>query len=46
MAVNAFVKWSLGNSFDVPLLGVSEMPKPETKLSLDFASLLGELESQ
>ena len=43
MAVNAFVKWSLGSSFDVTLLGVSEMPKPGTKLSLDFASLLGEL---
>jgi hypothetical protein len=43
MAVNAFVKWSLGSSFDVTLLGVTEMPKPGTKLSLDFASLLGAL---
>jgi hypothetical protein len=41
MAVNAFVKWSLGANFNVALLGVSEMPKPGTKLSLDFASLLG-----
>jgi hypothetical protein len=43
MAVTAFVKWSLGSTFEVSLLGVSEMPKPETKLSLDFASLLGRL---
>ena len=43
MAVNAFVKWSLGSAFDVTLLGVTEMPKPGTKLSLDFASLLGAL---
>ncbi len=42
MAVNAYLKYALGSSYSAPLLGVSEMPKPGTKLTLDFASLLGE----
>ncbi len=41
MAVNAFLKYSLGENFSAPLLGISEMPKPETRLTLDFSSLLG-----
>jgi hypothetical protein len=41
MAVNAFLKFSLGDAFAAPLLGISEMPKPATRLTLDFSSLLG-----
>lgn len=42
MATNAFLKWSLGPQYETALLGITNMPKPETRLTLDFSSLLGE----
>ncbi|EFN50493.1 hypothetical protein CHLNCDRAFT_141395, partial [Chlorella variabilis] len=43
-AVNAFLKWSLGSDgYQAWLLGVQEMPKGGSRLSLDFSSLLGPL---
>ena len=43
MATNAFLKWSLGPQYEAALLGITNMPKPQTRLTLDFSSLLGEL---
>lgn len=39
----AFLRLIKGPDADLPLWFVSEMPKPETKLRLDFSSLLGPL---
>lgn len=43
MATNAFLKWALGSSYSATLDGIMEMPKPGSKLTLDFSSLLGPL---
>lgn len=43
MATNAFLKWALGSNYSATLNGVVEMPKPGSKLTLDFSSLLGPL---
>eukprot|EP00899_Mesostigma_viride_P019984 jgi/Mesvir1/27988/Mv20187-RA.1 len=42
-ASRAFLKFLLGDAYDVKLLDVREMPKPATELALDFSSLLGPL---
>jgi len=41
MATNAFLQWALGPQYEATLLGITNMPKPETRLTLDFSSLLG-----
>lgn len=43
MATNAFLQWALGPQYEATLLGITNMPKPETRLTLDFSSLLGPL---
>ncbi|MCD7455439.1 Phospholipid-transporting ATPase abca7 [Datura stramonium] len=43
LASNAYVQFLLGPSARMLFEFVKEMPKPETKLTLDFASLLGPL---
>jgi ABC-type multidrug transport system ATPase subunit len=43
MASQAFLRFKLGPTASLPLLFTREMPKPETRLRLDFASLLGPL---
>ena len=43
LASDAFLHMLKGSGYDVNLMGVMGMPKPETGLSLDFASLLGPL---
>ena len=43
LAVNAFLGWALGGNTTATLLGVMEMAKPGSKLTLDFSSLLGAL---
>eukprot|EP00850_Spirogloea_muscicola_P003309 SM000013S26478 [mRNA] locus=s13:611469:617905:+ [translate_table: standard] len=43
LATNAFARLVNGAAASVPLLFVKEMPKPSTKLRLDFSSLLGPL---
>ena len=42
-ATNAFIKTFFGSSLDIPVLFVTDFPKPDTGLSLDFASVLGPL---
>lgn len=43
MATNAFLRWALGANVTATLTAVMEMPKPGSKLTLDFSSLLGPL---
>ncbi|KAH7366061.1 hypothetical protein KP509_18G061500 [Ceratopteris richardii] len=43
LAARAFLKVILGADADLPLWFVSEMPKDESQLKLDFASLIGPL---
>ena len=42
-ATQAFLRTLLGSDAKLPLWFISEMPKPETNLKLDFASILGPL---
>ena len=42
-AANAFVKRQLGPAYSARLVGVKDMPRAATHLSLDFSSLLGPL---
>lgn len=41
-AAQAFLRWQVPGA-SLPLLFVKDMPKPSTKLRLDFSSLLGPL---
>ncbi|KAJ7541144.1 hypothetical protein O6H91_10G048600 [Diphasiastrum complanatum] len=43
LAVQAFLRLIKGPTAELPLWFIKEMPKPETKLRLDFSSLLGPL---
>ncbi|KAG0620187.1 hypothetical protein M758_4G196700 [Ceratodon purpureus] len=43
MASQAFLRYKLGEAAELPLLFVKEMPKDNSQLRLDFASLLGPL---
>lgn len=43
LAANAFLQQIAGNDFSARLIGVSDMPKGATHLSLDFSTLLGPL---
>ncbi|KAG0592931.1 hypothetical protein KC19_1G291300 [Ceratodon purpureus] len=43
MAAQAFLRYKSGPSASLPLLFLKEMPKPETRLRLDFSSLIGPL---
>ena len=42
-ATQAFLRTLLGSDAKLPLWFISEMPKPESTLKLDFASILGPL---
>jgi hypothetical protein len=43
-ATNAFLRWSLGSdAYQAWLVGLQEMPKVGSRLSIDFSSLLGPL---
>eukprot|EP00475_Leptophrys_vorax_P042571 TRINITY_DN8020_c0_g3_i1.p1 TRINITY_DN8020_c0_g3~~TRINITY_DN8020_c0_g3_i1.p1 ORF type:complete len:732 (+),score=84.28 TRINITY_DN8020_c0_g3_i1:161-2197(+) len=43
MATNAFLQQLYSASLELPLLFLKDFPKPSTRLSLDFASLIGPL---
>lgn len=43
MASQAYLRWKMGPTQELPLLFVKEMPKPSTELRLDFTSLIGPL---
>jgi hypothetical protein len=43
LAANAYLKHIKGDTYSAPLIGVKDMPKGASRLSLDFSSLLGPL---
>ncbi len=43
LAANAYLRWALGDGYQARLLGLASPPKEGTRLSLDFATLLGPL---